>query len=63
MNVEVAATQNGLRWYVTDAAEVVSGVGTDTERGLSAEEATTRLAEFGPNELQAEPPRRRSPSP
>jgi Ca2+-transporting ATPase len=34
------------------AGEVVALLGTDAENGLSADEATRRLAEYGPNELQ-----------
>ncbi len=39
-----------------DAAEVAAGLDADVERGLSAEEAATRLARFGPNVLEAAEP-------
>ncbi len=38
---------------VLDALEVARRLGTDPEKGLSAEEAARRLASEGPNELQA----------
>lgn len=37
------------------AADVAQALGTDLERGLSAEEAATRLQTDGPNELRAVP--------
>ncbi|OZG57403.1 haloacid dehalogenase [Bifidobacterium tissieri] len=39
-----------------DSATVAAGLNTDIERGLSAEEAARRLAEFGPNKLAGAPP-------
>jgi len=36
-------------------ADVAQVLGTDVDRGLSATEATRRLSEFGPNELQEAP--------
>ena len=36
-----------------EAEEVAATLGTDVRRGLSAAEAATRLAQFGPNELEA----------
>ena len=37
-------------------ADLASAVGTDLDRGLSAEEAATRLRADGPNELRSTPP-------
>ena len=42
--------------YQRPAAEVIADLGSDTGRGLTTDEATRRLSEFGPNELQAVPP-------
>ncbi len=39
------------------AVDVAAEVATDLDAGLSADEAAQRLAEFGPNELDQEPPR------
>ena len=40
---------------ITDAANVAKAVNADLDNGLTAQEATHRLAEFGPNELRATP--------
>jgi Ca2+-transporting ATPase len=42
--------------YQQPAAAVIAGLGGDAERGLTTEEARRRLEQYGPNELQAEPP-------
>ena len=39
-----------------DAAEIAATLDTDAHRGLTAAEATDRLARFGPNELEPEAP-------
>jgi len=39
-----------------EADEVVAGLGSDSQRGLSTDEARARLTRYGPNELEAEPP-------
>ena len=44
-------TTEPINWYQLDAAEVTERLGSGRQ-GLSAEEATDRLAEFGPNELE-----------
>ena len=44
-------TTEPIDWYQLDAAEVAARLGSGRQ-GLSAEEATDRLAEFGPNELE-----------
>jgi P-type Ca2+ transporter type 2C len=41
------------RWYGMDLAAVAHALGVDPERGLSAEEARSRLATHGPNRLAA----------
>ncbi|MDF1595943.1 MAG: cation-translocating P-type ATPase [Acidimicrobiia bacterium] len=38
-------------WHARDADDVVAGLETDSERGLSGVESSRRLAETGPNEL------------
>jgi Ca2+-transporting ATPase len=40
--------------YQQPAAAVLAALGSDAERGLSAEEARGRLGQYGPNELKAE---------
>ena len=40
---------------ITDAANVAKAVNADLDNGLTAQEATHRLAEFGHNELRATP--------
>jgi len=41
---------------VMEAAAVAAALGVDVEAGLSAQEAASRLAQHGPNELRAAPP-------
>ena len=41
---------------VMDAGAVAAALGVDVEAGLSAQEAASRLAQNGPNELRAAPP-------
>ena len=48
----------GWAWHLLSAEEVAALLGTDPERGLSAEKARARLARDGPNSLP--PPHRRS---
>ena len=45
-------------WHNLEADEVVAQLRTDRQRGLSEEEATRRLAEYGPNELEERERRR-----
>ena len=40
---------------VMDASAVAAALGVDVETGLTAQEATSRLAQSGPNELRAAP--------
>ncbi len=47
-----AAAGFGEAWRV-EASVVAAALGTDGRRGLSAAEATARLARFGPNRLEA----------
>ncbi|MGH3315990.1 MAG: cation-translocating P-type ATPase [Nocardioidaceae bacterium] len=42
--------------YARDATEVAMALGSDPARGLSAQEATSRLSRFGPNEIHGERP-------
>jgi Ca2+-transporting ATPase len=41
------------RWYAREAAEALTALGVDPERGLSTLEATDRLAIHGPNRFEA----------
>jgi Ca2+-transporting ATPase len=42
--------------YLTDAEQVLAGLGSDQERGLSVAEAGSRLTSYGPNEITGEKP-------
>jgi Ca2+-transporting ATPase len=42
--------------YRVPASEVIAALGSDQQRGLSDDEASARLAQYGPNELAAEKP-------
>jgi P-type Ca2+ transporter type 2C len=42
--------------YQQPAEDVIAALGSDATRGLTTEEARRRLAQYGPNELQSEPP-------
>jgi P-type Ca2+ transporter type 2C len=46
-------------WWLRDAADAVSDLGSDAAAGLSTTEVEGRLAEHGPNELEEEPRRPR----
>jgi Ca2+-transporting ATPase len=52
-NTEYADRMAEYRWT---AKEVVAGLTSDAQRGLSTEEARARLERYGPNELEAERP-------
>ncbi|HYI14547.1 MAG TPA: cation-translocating P-type ATPase [Thermomicrobiales bacterium] len=42
--------------WLRDATEVAAGLETDVRQGLSSDEATARLARYGPNQLEATEP-------
>ena len=42
--------------YQQPMEAVIATLGSDATRGLTTEDARSRLAQYGPNELQAEPP-------
>jgi Ca2+-transporting ATPase len=42
-----------LAWYTLEPGEIAKRLHTDLAHGLSRDEAARRLAEYGPNELQA----------
>jgi len=44
------------RWYTQDAETVIERLGSDRSDGLTQDEAAGRLAEYGRNELESEPP-------
>ena len=39
-------------WHVLEATEIVQALKTSPTQGLSEEEASRRLEQFGPNELE-----------
>jgi Ca2+-transporting ATPase len=43
-------------WHALDVDQVVAAITSDLERGLTADEATRRLREHGPNRLTEAPP-------
>ncbi|MGO9195033.1 MAG: cation-transporting P-type ATPase, partial [Streptosporangiaceae bacterium] len=45
-----------LAWYALSAEDAAGQMGVDPDDGLGAGEAERRLAQYGPNELPAEPP-------
>src|SRR5215472_9982111 len=45
-----------VAWYALSAEDAAGRMGVNPERGLDADEAARRLAEYGPNELPTEPP-------
>ena len=47
-------TEDQLHAYHQTAGEVVKTLATDSERGLTENEVNSRLARYGPNELEAE---------
>src|SRR5690348_12643084 len=46
----------GLTWYALSAQDVTAQMGVDADTGLTVAEVERRQAEYGPNELPAEPP-------
>jgi Ca2+-transporting ATPase len=48
--------EQATAYYQQPADAVVQALGSHAERGLSADEARARLAQFGANELASEPP-------
>jgi Ca2+-transporting ATPase len=51
-----APAEASTPWWSLDPAAAVAEVGSDAERGITADEAARRLAEYGPNALQSAPP-------
>jgi P-type Ca2+ transporter type 2C len=45
-----------IAMFRQEADDVVAALGSDSQRGLSTDEARARLTRYGPNELEAEPP-------
>jgi Ca2+-transporting ATPase len=45
-----------LAWYALSAQDVTTQLGVDENAGLTVAEVDRRLADYGPNELPAEPP-------
>jgi Ca2+-transporting ATPase len=55
-NVAAAPRNDRTDAYRQAVDDVVAALGTDARRGLSTDEARSRLEKFGPNELAAEAP-------
>jgi Ca2+-transporting ATPase len=53
MNPNVVSSPAQENWHSRPVDAVAHQLGTDLQRGLSRDEAVRRLAEYGPNELQA----------
>ena len=43
-------------WFAQDESAVLSAFGSDAEHGLTQAEATSRLAQYGPNQISGEKP-------
>ena len=57
--VDVATTApepQAASWFAQDEAAVLSAFGSDAEHGLTQAEATSRLAQYGPNQISGEKP-------
>lgn len=52
-----AQTEGAPAWHALPVEEVLARLSTDVEAGLGDDEAARRLAQDGPNELRAKPPR------
>jgi magnesium-transporting ATPase (P-type) len=46
-----ASTVGSVAWHALSADEAVAQLGTDTRKGLDADEASSRLHQYGPNRL------------
>ena len=51
-----SAPNGAGRYFALDAAAVLAAMRSDAERGLGQEEAASRLAQHGPNEIAGEKP-------
>ncbi len=51
----IQSDRNGHSWHALDKEQVVSKLATRFENGLTRDEAASRLAELGPNQLQEAP--------
>jgi Ca2+-transporting ATPase len=51
-----AEATGDVTWYAVPTDDVARRLGVDTGPGLDADEASRRLAEYGPNRLPTEPP-------
>src|SRR5690606_6768529 len=49
---QAVTAREGHPWHLMDASQVAAELGVDPERGLSAEAASARLDEHGPNVLE-----------
>ncbi len=56
MNADTRRSEEITPWHALSAPESAKRLATDLERGLSAKEASARLANHGPNELAEAPP-------
>ena len=51
-----ASSPGSASWFALDVDAVVAAMGSDLVRGLTAGDAATRLARYGPNEIAKEKP-------
>jgi len=51
MTTGASSSTPGLAWHALDAAEAVAHLGTDADRGLTADEARRRLVQVGANRI------------
>jgi Ca2+-transporting ATPase len=49
-------SSSATEWYTLDAAAAATALSVDSDSGLTAVEAKTRLSTYGPNQLTTEPP-------
>ena len=52
----MSAKSDQTHAYRMTAEEVVAELGSDPQRGLSGQDASARLRQYGPNELEPEKP-------
>ncbi len=53
---EPGSDSGGAPWYAQTPDAVLAALGSDAERGLTAQEVEQRRARYGPNEITSEPP-------
>jgi len=51
LTAQAPATAGARTWYDISADDATAALGVDGEQGLSGAEATSRLAQYGPNKF------------